>query len=412
MTGPARESALSRVSPPRVLSVFSGAGGLDLGLEAAGFSHVLCLDNDPVARASLQKSRPAWVVPEAGDVDDAGRSLRPSDLELEPGELDLIAGGPPCQPFSKAAQWSNRSWQGLADPRARPLSGMLDLVGSFLPKAVLLENVPGFLRGPRSVLAPLQDGLERINDAKGTAYALRWWVVDAADYGVPQRRQRAIAVAFRDGLQFELPTPTHKSVPMTAWDALHDLVEDELPQPTGGYTDLLPSIPEGGNYQWLTARGGGPELFGWRTRYWSFLLKLAKAQPSWTLPASPGPNTGPFHWNNRPLSVRERLRLQTFPDDWFLTGSTREQYRLVGNATPPLLGEVFGSSISSALGLRACRLEHELALLPRRKPDIPDPTEPAPVPDRYGSRVGAKSAHPGTGLGPAPRTDMAATRST
>ena len=83
---------------------------------------------------------------------------------------------------------------------------------------------------------------------------------------------------------------------------------------------LLPTIPEGQNYLWHTERGGGEPLFGWRRRYWSFLLKLAKDLPSWTIQAQPGPATGPFHWDNRRLSVREMARMQTFPDNVVIKG--------------------------------------------------------------------------------------------
>ena len=113
--------------------------------------------------------------------------------------------------------------------------------------------------------------------------------------------------------------PAHR----TTWDALADIE----PNPgedlalRGKWGDLLASIPEGNNYLWHTDRGGGKPLFGWRRRYWSFLLKLAKSRPSWTIQAQPGPAIGPFHWANRRLSMRELCRLQTFPDDVFIVGT-------------------------------------------------------------------------------------------
>jgi len=102
---------------------------------------------------------------------------------------------------------------------------------------------------------------------------------------------------------------------------------------------LLKSIPEGKNYLWHTPRGAGEPLFGWRTRYWSFLLKLSKGQPSWTIQAEPGPATGPFHWRNRLLSIQELVRLQTFPDEYEIVGSRRSAQMQVGNAVPPFLAE-------------------------------------------------------------------------
>ena len=161
-------------------------------------------------------------------------------------------------------------------------------------------------------------------------------LLDAADYGIPQHRLRAVIVITRDGERFTWPRATNRYQPLCAWDAIGTLVSDEpLPEPVGSWADLLPSIPEGQNYLWHTSRGGGRPLFGYRTRFWSFLLKLAKDQPSWTLPVQPGPSTGPFHWDNRPLTITEMLRLQSFDADWLVDGLYRERVRQVGNATPP-----------------------------------------------------------------------------
>lgn len=387
-----------------VLSTFSGAGGLDLGLECAGFCSVGCLETDEHARLTLRLNRPGWTLLEPADVVEAGRRLEPSVVGLRPRELDLLAGGPPCQPFSKAAQWTSRARVGMADDRGQAVLGMLDLLETFLPRALLIENVAGFLRGPVSAAGAIDARLEEINQRQGTQYRLAHEIVDAAAYGVPQRRQRAIALALRDGLAPALPAPTHQHEPITAWDALHDVELGEMPEVVGTFVDLLPSIPEGGNYLWHTDRGGGEPLFGYRTRYWSFLLKLARDRPSWTLPASPGPSTGPFHWDNRPLAVSEMLRLQSFPADWELAGDRRAQTRLVGNATPPLLGEVMGRLLHNELQPETAQ---ELPERPRlrieRGSRPPAPRTPRPVPARHQRRIGTHEPHGGTGKGPAPR---------
>jgi DNA (cytosine-5)-methyltransferase 1 len=396
----------SRRSRGTVLSVFSGAGGLDLGLERAAFDPLLCLDSDPTVQSVLRLNRPQWHIPEDGDVTTAAERISRNELGISQADLDLLAGGPPCQPFSKAAQWTSSGRSGLGDPRARSLTGMMSLVAKFLPRALLIENVPGFVSGETSALRSLQIGLAAINASTGTCYKLQSWIADAADYGVPQHRKRAIITAFRDGRLIQLPTPTHHGAEIRSWDALHDYVEDSPPRPTGSWTALLPSIPEGHNYQWLTKKGGGPELFGWRTRYWSFLLKLAKDRPSWTLPASPGPNTGPFHWDNRPLSTRERLRLQSFPDEWLLTGSQRVQWRMAGNATPPLLAEVVGRAIGRELGICAHMSDH-LSLSFKQVDSVPPAAEPQIIDDRFIAQLGPKPAHPGVGQGPAPRAKIA-----
>lgn len=384
------------------LSCFSGAGGLDLGLEAVGFETVGLLETDDDARQTLAANRPAWPLLDPADVVLAGRTLRPEDAGLEARELDLLAGGPPCQPFSNAGQWAATARTGLKDPRGQAVMGMLDLLETFLPRALLIENVAGFLAGTVSAEKAIKARLRKINKEHGTRYALTWHVVDAADYGVPQHRRRAIATAFRDGHKpAGPPTATHAGDHRTAWDALSRVHVADPPAAAGKWADLLPCVPEGSNYLHLTERGGGPELFGWRTRYWSFLLKLDRDRPSWTLPASPGPGTGPFHWDNRPLAAEERLALQGFPAGWLLAGQERDQVRLAGNATPPALAEASGRQIAAALG-RACPDAGDGLVLAVPKADRPvgRVRPPARLPRRYAELVGSKDAHPGTGAGP------------
>lgn len=391
-----------------VLSCFSGVGGLDLGLEAAGFDPVGCLEIDSMAREALGANRPSWPLLDTRDVVLAGAKLKPKDLGLEPRELTLIAGGPPCQPFSKAAQWAAPK-KGITDDRGTAAGGMLQLVDSFLPAAVLMENVSGFLVGKNNAATLIEAAFRDINFKRKTKYRLLSWVVDAADFGVPQHRRRAIVMAFREDVIAGLHLPiTHPEAHRTAWDALGPDRPDNPPVATGKYADLLACIPEGSNYQYLTARGGGRnvEIFGYRTKFWSFLLKLAKDQPAWTLPASPGPATGPFHWDNRPLTSSERLLLQGFPADWKLVSDDRINGRLAGNATPPPLAEVAGRFTAAVLRdpMRqpgASMIMPTLAT-PRRKEPPPPAAAPRPLPRSWKEEVRARGAHPGTGLGPAP----------
>lgn len=386
-----------------VLSVFTGLGGLDIGLEAAGFESVGCIEIDPIARQSLKANRAGvWPMLEHDDVLVAADKLTPRSLRLRSRELTLLVGAPPCQPYSKAAMWAERGWAGLKDDRATPLFSFLELVDTFLPAAVVMENVPGFARGKNSALPSVEAVLTAINKRRATRYDVQAHTLDAADYGVAQHRQRVIVTAFRDGARMRWPAPTTRDEPLRAWDALGSLETDEpAPAATGYWSELLASIPEGQNYQWHTRRGGGEPLFGYRTRYWSFLLKLAKKEPSWTIPAQPGPSVGPFHWENRPLRVAELLRLQSFPADWLVEGTRKERVLQVGNATPPLLAEVIGRAILTTLGLRAPTGQPKLAIA--RVQEVP-PEEPiARVPHRYRSLIGTYADHPGTGLGPSPR---------
>lgn len=385
------------VTSPTVLSTFSGAGGLDLGLERAGFRTIALIELDMAARETLRLNRPQWGLLEIPDIIDVATELEPSTLKLQKRELGLLVGGPPCQPFSKAAQWADRGRAGLKDPRAKCLSAFLALVEKFLPRVVLIENVPGFLRGKTSALPLLEKAIEGINARNGTTYCLQGRILNAVDYGVPQRRYRAILVALRDGEKFEWPDPTHRA-PVRAYDALKNICPKDPPSSSGYWSDLLPSIPEGRNYLFHTSADEGLPLFGQRRWFWSFLLKLAKDQPAWTIPAKPGPSTGPFHWANRPLAVEELLRLQTFPLSWKLHGGNTAQVRQVGNATPPLLAEVIGRALGSQLFGLTYSKRPSLSI--SRARSVPEPGQVFPVPAKYTKHLNSQPDHPGEGKGP------------
>lgn len=385
-----------------VLSCFSGVGGMDLGLEAAGFTHTACIEIDATARRSLKANREdQWPLLATGDILEAAATITPGALGLRRRGLTLLAGAPPCQPFSKAAQWSHTSRTGLDDERAVCLDGFIDLIESFLPRAVLIENVTGFVQGRVAALPWIEESLARINSRWGTRYRPEARVIDAASLGVPQRRRRAIIVALRDGESLAWPTPTHDHAPVRAWDAIGQLEVADPPPAVGKWVGLLSSIPEGENYLWHTSRGGGLPLFGYRTRYWSFLLKLAKDVPAWTIPAQPGPSTGPFHWDNRPLAVEELLRLQSLPADWVVEGTYRDQVRGVGNATPALLAEVLGRAILTTLGQPAPSGALRYAI--PRLTHLPKPGPLRKVGSAYRGLEGNYPDHPGEGRGPKAR---------
>jgi len=398
---------------PKVISLFSGAGGLDFGLEAAGFSFGAGVEMDSECVETLIESRPDWrvvcrsifEVPTQELLDLSGSKI---------GELDLVAGGPPCQPFSKAGYWARGDSLRLSDPRSDTLGAFIRVVRETLPKVMLLENVEGLkYAGKDEGLQLLLSELRAINEAEGTSYLPQVKVLNAASFGVPQLRERVFVVAHRDGRTFTFPKPTHAPAEAernlldgdaepyrTAWDALGDVVvskEEDLAV-RGKWADLLPSIPEGSNYLHHTDRGEGVPLFGWRRRYWTFLLKLAKNRPSWTIQAQPGPAVGPFHWSNRRLSVRELSRLQTFPDDVNIVGGRGSAQKQLGNAVPSLLAEAMGRAIREQL-LDLPVGDSPLKLLPCRRIPVPPPEAIAPVPSRYRDLVGEHSPHPGTGLG-------------
>lgn len=398
---------------PQIISLFSGAGGLDYGFEAAGFSTAVALEMDRDCCATLRANRPSWNVIE-DDVFNVPSEKLLAVAGLKPREAALVIGGPPCQPFSKAGYWSRGDSLRLEDPRANTLSAYMRIVEDTLPQAFLLENVEGLaFDGKDEGLQLLLRGIQQINNKTGSHYMPVIRKLNAAEHGVPQLRERVIVIASRDGTPFQFPQPTFTEKPeegllngtallpyRTAWDALADVRPDpsESLEPQGKWAKLLPTIPEGSNYLHHTERGAGLPLFGWRRRYWTFLLKLAKAKPSWTVQAQPGPAVGPFHWESRRLSMRELCRLQTFPDDVNITGGRTAVQRQVGNAVPSLLGEVLGRGIRTQL-LGGPRQRSRLRLLPPDRGPAP-PAEPLPdVPAEYRDLIGKHDAHPGTGKG-------------
>lgn len=403
----------------KVLSLFTGAGGLDIGLERAGFEMAGCVEVDEDCRATLRANRPDWQQLTPGDI----HGHRPADIlttfGVASGEVALLAGGPPCQPFSKSGQWRHGRPRRMSDPRASTLRAYLGVLEATLPEAMLLENVRGITATRTRVthkfeaLDVLRSGLKAINKRHGTNYQPIAIELDAAEFGVPQRRERVFVFASRDGIELAKPTPTHAAAAVAAngvpgllefaraWDAIAELDDPDFDaslRPVGKWADLLPSIPEGANYLHHTPRGEGEPLFGWRRRYWSFLLKLAKARPSWTLQAQAGPATGPFHWRSRRLTAEELMLLQCFPADWKISGEASSARRQLGNAVPPPVGQLLGDAICEQIfGATPTKLP---LLIPTRREDCPAPEEPAPVPARYLAERGDHPDHPGPGLGP------------
>lgn len=393
----------------KVVSLYTGVGGLDFGFEAAGYETAVAVEIDSAACKTIRLNR-KWPVLE-GDISTISSEQIIEAASLVSGEADILIGGPPCQPFSKSSYWVNGDSLRLDDPRAGTLGEYLRALRDLQPKAFLLENVYGLAyKGKDEGLKFLLKGIEQINREKGTNYVVSWQMLNAAQYGVPQNRERVFLIGSRDGIRFQFPSPTHYAPDTgpslmevgcepyrTTWDAIGDLPSypDEPSLKVGGkWGDLLPSIPEGQNYLWHTNRGGGSPLFGWRTRYWSFMLKLSKSLPSWTIQAQPGSAVGPFHWNNRKLSVQELCRLQTFPDGLCFDCGRSTTQKMLGNAVPSLLAEVLARAIREQLLGGALVLE-PLRLLPPLRTPIPPPEKVKPLPSKYKQLIGDYADHPG-----------------
>ena len=398
----------------KTVSLFSGIGGLDFGFEEAGFDTSVALELDAHACRAMKINRPSWKIIEE-DINKVSSADILRAGELKKGSVDMLIGGPPCQPFSKSGYWSRGDALRLDDPRADTLTGYLRVLRDIKPRAFLLENVSGLAyQNKDEGLRYILDGIAQINSETGANYSVTWKLLNTAEYGVPQIRERVFIIGSRDGRTFEFPEPTHTPASnsngdlfgklaaySTTWDAIGGMPEppqDESGLKVGGkWGELLPTIPEGQNYLWHTDRGGGSPLFGWRTRYWCFLLKLAKNLPSWTIQAQPGTAIGPFHWNNRRLTFKELCRIQTFPDDLSYDGSRTEMQRMLGNAVPSLIAEVLAREIRKQFFDAPMR--GKLKLLPQKKSVIPPAEVTLQLPAQYRSLIGNHKPHPGTGKG-------------
>lgn len=345
------------------ISLFSGAGGLDLGAEAAGFDVRAAVEHDRDAALTMEKNFPKLASPVIqADILETPTADILKAAGLKKGQRpDLLIGGPPCTPFSKSGFWLEWKRQGL-DPDASLLQAYTRVLKEAQPRAFVMENVYA-LTYNNAASRPAYERLLAEIDEAGYTFASK--VLNAADFGVPQARPRLFVIGVPKGKTLPShPAPTHggswerrasgdPSKPyVTAGEVLDGLISDKEKAEilTGQYAHLLSEIPPGGNYLHYTAeRGHEDPLFKWRSRYWSFLLKLDPNKPSPTIQAQPGPNVGPFHWDNRRLRVAEVKRLFTFPDGFELVGSRSSVQSQLGNSVPPKLAEQVLESVKGAI---------------------------------------------------------------
>lgn len=312
--------------PVRVLSLFSGAGGLDLGFELAGAQTVVCVDNDPEACKTLRFNRPEWDVFE-GDI---------RDYTPDVNSIDIVIGGPPCQGFSSAGKGNPD------DPRNFLWREYFRVVEAVRPRAMVLENVSALTHGRNG------DHLNGIIKAlESIGYSFDMGVLNAADFGVPQARRRLIVIGLRDGHP-TLPTPTVET-PMTVKEAIGDL-ENAPYDPTFSHVPPkhAPHVAE----RWSRLAPGEVDPNYRRGR-------LDYDRPSMTIRAGGGYGPRgdhlagfhpPIHPSRpRQLTVREAARLQSFPDEWILQGSKTAQGRQIGNAVPVKLAEAIARHVIAML---------------------------------------------------------------
>ena len=345
------------------ISLFSGAGGLDLGLEAAGFEVAAAVEANADAADTMEKNFPNLSTPVLrGDIlDIPTRDILHAAGIKRRERPELLVGGPPCTPFSKSGFWLEWKRAGL-DPDASLLQAYTRVLSEAQPRAFILENVYALTYKNNASRPAFQRLLAEIDQA---GYHCTWSVLNSADYGVPQLRPRLFVVGTPKGTSLpQFPEPTHGGrwerrntgggewPHVTAGQALAGLVTTPEPEEIirGKWSHLLADIPPGDNYLYYTAERGHPDpVFEWRSRYWSFLLKLSPNRPAPVIQAQPGPNVGPFHWDNRRLRVPELRRLFTFPDDFELVGRRASVQAQIGNAVPPLLAQRIAEQVATAI---------------------------------------------------------------
>lgn len=369
------------MSGPTAISLFSGLGGIDIGLHRAGVETLVTLDDDEEAAESLRANSSRYESGLAGadamydwsvieeDIHDVTAEQLIDQAGTE--DIDFMVGGPPCQTFSRSNE-GNR--QGTDAERGLLFEEYVRLLEEIKPKAFIFENVRG--------LASANDGedFEIVKQSFADAgYTINHKVLNAADYGVPQTRQRLFVIGFIDHGKPYFPDPSHveaknpitgNSSWITAEEALSDLdidadltADEGYVNAVGGkYGHLLKDVPPGGNYQHFSERKYDPDkgeyversedelnekVFDWRSRHYNYLLKQDPDRPTWTLQASPGTYVGPFHWRSRRYSFLEEMRLMDIPIDYEICGPSREVQRQIGNAVPPGLAE---SVVEALLG--------------------------------------------------------------
>lgn len=359
------------LSKPTLVSLFTGAGGLDIGLEHAGFRTVAAVECEPDCVETLKLNQSlrhpvaddsilskARILPRPIE-EVAKDDLRPSDAQAD-WVPDLLAGGPPCQPFSSSGKMLS-----VGDPRGRLFEHFVRLADALKPRLILFENVRGLVtaRGPKGepgeVINMVKEAFENLG------YATSFQLLNAADYGCPQRRVRLFMMATRCTQLPEFPAATHAEVPENTlfdtrlpWVTLGEFLRkqpqptsDEVVSPTVTLARELADLPAGTGLKSAGAREATRPGGHWGYRQGTFIADQ-------TLPARTVTASASQDWirlrdgSLRRLTLRECAGLQGFPQGWQFVGSIASRFRQVGNAVPVAFGVVLGQALREALCVR------------------------------------------------------------
>lgn len=330
------------------IDLFSGAGGLHMGFEEAGFNIKLCIDNDALVERTHKRNFP--------DIPMINQDINTVSVEtiksyLDNGTVDVVIGGPPCQGFSTIGKRvsSDPEKRAKHDPRNELVLTYAKIIRELRPKFIVMENVKGILTLQGG--AYLENVLKLLRDA---GYDAAYKLINMADYGVPEIRERVIILGNRIGLPVEFPSPDHSDNPddgLPMWNNCWDVIKDleglgdvpEFNHVALKHTDKniarYKLIPEGGR---LPEDSLPPELY--RRNFGNTYKRLSRTRPALTM--VPGNDAFPIHPTlHRSLTVREAARIQTFPDTIIFEGNRRQQGHQVGNAVPPMFSKKLGEFI-------------------------------------------------------------------
>jgi len=367
------------------ISLFSGAGGLDIGAQMAGADIVCSIDIDKdsiqTLEANKQTSNSALILEDISAM--SGKGLL-QEIGYKKKDIEFLIGGPPCQSFSKNNYWTKKGEESLRrktrmkaaaelegrefiedvvlskakrrvevheDSRTSLVMEYARMIEEIDPKGFLFENVQSITH-PKNI----KYLKEFISHTEKLGYHVRELHLSSEQFGVAQKRKRVFLLGHKDRLP-EVPQPTcsqDNSLSLnpivTSGDVLKEFASDKFFEEgeiiEGRWSEYIPEIPPGMNYKALTSWAGHPNpVFEAETKFWNFLLKLHPDRPSWTIPANPGPWIGPFHWENRRLRTVEMAALQSFPNGYKFVGSRRSKVRQIGNAVPPLMAKAVMESL-------------------------------------------------------------------
>lgn len=350
------------------ISLFSGAMGLDLGLEQSGFQSRVAVEYDADAVSTIHFNRPELPVVDRSIETTNGAEL----LELaglKKGEVPLVVGGPPCQAFSVIGKR-----RGLDDRRGQMVYEFVRIVDETRPRAFIMENVRGMLsmslrtKGDPAATEKetahgslLRDVIEKFEDI---GYRVDCFVVNSVNYGAPQQRERVLLIGNREAKIVDFPQPTHSNRPedgLPPFKTLGDVIGNGFTDPDSSLLDFSPRklrylsmVPEGGNWRSLPidvqkeSMGKSWGLKGGRSAYWR---RLSFAFPSPTVVTMPNhASTSMCHpTETRAITVGEAAAIQEFPPEWKFQGNTQSKFRQVGNAVPVRLGAVAGAVVRELL---------------------------------------------------------------